>query len=75
MDKLEAVRIAARKLDRARDEEFHANQAWQNAKVRLIEADKAYAAALDALHESAVIHFLIALVIIGAVLAPIAGLS
>jgi hypothetical protein len=52
MDKLEAVRLAAIRLDQAMDHEFKAEKAHRIAKDRLIEADKHYAAALDALHEA-----------------------
>lgn len=51
MDKLEAVRLAAIRLDQAMDHEFQAEKAHRIAKDRLIEADRQYAAALDALHD------------------------
>lgn len=54
MDKLEAVRIAARNLDRAMDEELLARTASDkaSARARMIEAEREYARVLDALHEA-----------------------
>lgn len=54
MDKLEAVRIAARNLDQASDEELLARTASDKAKARarMIEAEREYARALDALYEA-----------------------
>lgn len=53
MDKLEAVRLAARHLDRCGDEELNARteQEKSRARQRMIEAEREYAKALDALHE------------------------
>jgi hypothetical protein len=55
MDKLEAVRIAARTLDQCGDEELNARTPTEKsiARARMIEAEREYAAALDALHEHA----------------------
>lgn len=54
MDKLEALRIAALYLDRAGDEEFLARTPHDKARARarMIEAEREYARALDALHEA-----------------------
>jgi hypothetical protein len=53
MDKLEAVRIAARNLDLAGDEELLARTAEDKAKARqkMIAAEREYARALDAFDE------------------------
>lgn len=54
MDKLEALRIAALNLDRAGDEEFLARTPNDKARARarMIEAEREYVQALDALHEA-----------------------
>jgi hypothetical protein len=51
-DKLEAVRLASMRLNAARDEEYLAThqEAKQRAKLRLEQAEREYAEALDALH-------------------------
>lgn len=53
MDKLEAVRLAARNLDQAGDEELLARTPADKAKARakMIEAEREYSQALDALHD------------------------
>jgi hypothetical protein len=54
MDKLEAVRIASRHLDQCGDEELLAKTQTEKAqaRARMIEAEREYARALDALHEA-----------------------
>lgn len=54
MDKLEAVRLAALKLDQAADEELLARTAETKsaARARMIDAEREYVWALDVLHEA-----------------------
>ena len=53
MDKLEAVRLASMRLNKAREEEESARKAARLSKTRLLIAEREYAKALEALHEPA----------------------